>query len=338
MDIRSLGAHGLTVSAIGYGSMGTAIGYGPSDDTSSITAIRKAYERGVTHFDTARMYGWGEGEKLLGTAVRPFRDDITIATKFGLADAWGTPDSRPETIREVVDTSLKNLGTDTIDLLYQHVPDPQVPIEEVVGIMNEFVVAGKVRYLGLSNSNEETLRRGATEAPLSAFQFEYSIFARDVEPILPALRELNIGLIAYSPLARGFLSGAVQPRSEYAEDDFRQRLAWWQPDNFAKNLALTRALSELAHEKGITLAQLSLAWVLAQGDDVVPIPGSRNADRVEENLAAADVELTAEDLARIREVSPTGGIGGRFSVRGTRGTPRTLATDGPRHDSRLTDE
>ncbi|MFL9684791.1 MULTISPECIES: aldo/keto reductase [Streptomyces] len=313
MEQRNLGTQGLTVSALGYGAMGTATGYGPSDDTQSIAAIRRAHELGVTHFDTAEMYGWGEGEKLLGHALAPVRDEVTIATKFGFTPAFGT-NSRPEHIREVVDNSLRNLNVDSVDLLYQHVADPKVPIEEVVGVMKEFVDAGKVKYLGLSNTDPDSVRRAHVVHPISALQFEYSLFApRDAEPFFPVLEELGIGFVAYSPLARGFLSGAVQPRDSYGPDDFRQHLAWWKPENYETNVAIVDELTEFADGKGVTLAQLALAWLLAQKDYIVPIPGSRNAGRVAQNVAAADLFLTAEDLARIAEIAPDGGLGGRLS-------------------------
>lgn len=309
---RALGTQGLTVSSIGYGAMGTAAGYGPSDDTRSIETIRRAHELGVTLFDTAEMYGWGEGEKLLGRALAPVRDEVVIATKFGLTREFDV-DSRPDHIREVVDNSLRNLNVESIDLLYQHRPDPKVPIEDVVGTMKELVDAGKVRYLGLSEADGETIRAAHAVHPISALQTEYSIFARDVEPILPVLEELGIGFVAYSPLARGFLTGAVQHRDEYDASDFRRGLAWWNDDNFEANLAIVRRLTALAEEKGASLAQLSLAWLLAQRDDIVPIPGSRSPRRVEENSAAAAIELTADDLALIDEIAPDGGIGGRFA-------------------------
>lgn len=311
MQKRVLGQHGLTVSAIGYGAMGTAVGYGPSDDTESIAAIRHAFELGVTHFDTAQMYGWGEGEKLLGIALAPVRDEVTIATKFGLTEAY-TPDSRPETIRKAVDASLKNLNIETIDLLYQHFPDPNVPIEEVVGVMQEFVWAGKVKYLGLSNSDEATIRRASAVAPISVQQFEYSIFAHDVEPLLPVLEELGIGLVSYSPLARGFLSGAVQSREQYEANDFRQLLNWWKPENYDANVAIVKELNVFAQSKGVTLAQLALAWLLARRDYIIPIPGSRNSLRVAQNIAAANIVLTADDLAYISQIAPNGGFGGRM--------------------------
>ena len=312
METRTLGTQGLAVSAIGYGSMGTAFAYGPSDDTQSIAAIRRAFELGVTHFDTAELYGWGTGERLLGHALAPMRDQVTIATKFGFLesqDGMGT-DSRPEHIREVVDNSLRNLNVETIDLLYQHMPDPNVPIEEVVGTMKELVNAGKVKYLGLSNADADTIRRGNAVYPISAVQGQYSIFAPQSESLFPTLKELGIGFVAYSPLARGFLSGAVPSLDELDKTDFRRQLTWWQPENFAGNVAIAEKLSQLAESKGISLSQLALAWILAQKNDIVPIPGSRNPGRVAENIAAAEVTLTDDDLAQIAEIAPDGALGG----------------------------
>ncbi|MCA1007477.1 aldo/keto reductase [Rhodococcus hoagii] len=311
MEERTLGKQGLAVSALGYGAMGTAIGYGPTDDTESIAAIRKAHELGVTMFDTAEMYGWGEGEKLLGRALAPVRDDVVIATKFGFTRSFGF-DSRPEHIRKVVDASLRNLGVDTIDVLYQHRPDPNVPIEDVVGTMTEFVAAGKVKYLGLSEADETTIRAAHAVHPISVLQTEYSIFAREVEALFPVLEELGIGFVAYSPLARGFLSGAVASRENYDANDFRQRLPWWAPENFAANLTIVDELTEIAHHKDVTVAQLSLAWLLARRDDIVPIPGSRNPSRVEQNIAAAELMLDDDDLSAIDRVAGAGGIGNRI--------------------------
>ena len=303
MQQRTLGRQGLTVVAVGYGSMGTTFAYGPSDDSESIAAIRHAHELGVTHFDTAELYGWGSGERLLGAALAPIRDEVTIATKFGFTPEAYAPDSRPEHIRQVVDASLRALGTDSIDLLYQHVHDPAVPIEDVVGTMQEFVQAGKVKYLGLSNTDADNIRRAHAVHPVSAFQTEYSVFSRESEELFPLVDELGIGVVAYSPLARGFLSGAVQPRSAYAPDDLRHQLEWWAPEHFDANVAVVAGLSEIARAKGATLSQLSLAWILAQRPDLVPIPGSRNPGRVAENVAAADVELTEAELVRIGELS-----------------------------------
>jgi len=303
MQQRTLGRQGLTVSAIGYGAMGTTFAYGPGDDTESVAAIRHAHELGVTHFDTAELYGWGTGERLLGAALAPIRDEVTIATKFGFTPEAYAPDSRPERIRQVVDASLQNLGTDSIDLLYQHVHDPAVPIEDVVGVMQEFVQAGKVRYLGLSNTDADQIRRAHAVHPISAFQTEYSVFSRESEALFPLVDELGIGVVAYSPLARGFLSGAVQPASAYAADDIRQQLEWWAPEHFDANVAVVTALTEIADAKGISLSQLALAWVLAKCADLVPIPGSRNPGRVAENVAAAEARLTDDEVARIDALS-----------------------------------
>jgi len=306
---RTLGTQGLTVAEIGYGAMGTATGYGPTDDTESIAAIRTAHDLGVTHFDTAEMYGWGEGEKLLGHALAPIRDEVTIATKFGFTPSF-TPNSQLDHIREVVDNSLRNLGIDTIDLLYQHVHDPNVPIEDVVGVMKEFVDAGKVRFLGLSNTDADSIRRAHAVHPISALQSEYSIFARGSETLLPVVAELGIGFVAYSPLARGFLSGAVTSREHYDPTDFRQFIGWWAAENFDANIALVEQLTAFADSKGATLAQLAVAWLLAKKDDLVAIPGSRNPGRVAQNVAAADLKLTAADLAAIETIAPQGAVMG----------------------------
>ncbi|WP_040801023.1 aldo/keto reductase [Nocardia higoensis] len=313
MQVRTLGTQGLAVSAMGYGSMGTVMAYGAGDDEQSVTAIRRAHELGVNFFDTAELYGWGEGERLLGRALAPVRDEVVIATKFGFTRDFGT-DSRPEHIREVVENSLRNLGVDSIDLLYQHRVDPKVPIEDVVGTMAEFVAAGKVKYLGLSEAGPQDIRRAHETHPISVLQTEYSIFALDVEPLFPLLEELGIGFVAYSPLARGFLTGAVQPADAYEENDFRKQLPWWKPGNYEVNHRIVEQLTEFAESKGATVSQLALAWVLAQKNYIVPIPGSRNPDRVAQNIAAAELALTHDDLVRIAEIAPTGG-------QGSRGTP-----------------
>jgi aryl-alcohol dehydrogenase-like predicted oxidoreductase len=307
MQQRSLGRQGLTVSALGHGSMGTVLGYGPSDEQESVAAIRRAHELGVTHFDTAERYGWGEGERLLGRAIAPIRDDVTVATKFGLTEAYG-PDSDPDRIRTSIDNSLRNLGVDHIDVLYQHLPDPAVPVEDVVETMGEYVRAGKVRHLGLSNVDEDTLRRAHAVHPVSVVQNQYSLFSRGVESLFGTLDELGVGLVAYAPLARGFLSGAVASRESYAADDFRRRNGWWAPRSYEANRRLAWELSAVADEKGITLAQLALAWLLGRREDVVPIPGSRHPDRVAQNVAAAEIDLTAHDLARIEAVVPSGEV------------------------------
>lgn len=310
MQQRTLGGQGLRVSQIGYGSMGTAVGYGATDDSESIAAIRRAHEQGVTLFDTAEMYGWGEGERLMGRALAPIRDDVIIATKFGMTSDLGS-DSRPEHIRDVVESSLRNLGVDTIDVLYQHRLDPAVPIEDVVATMAEFVEAGKVRYLGLSEATPQALRAAHAVHPISVLQTEYSLFARDVEPLFSLLEELDIGFVAYSPLARGFLTGTAKRVGDYGSADFRTYMDWWNDDNYELNAGIVSELNELAEAKGITISQLALAWLLAQRDYIVPIPGSRNPVRVSQNIAAADVTLSAEDLDRINAIAPGGGHGDR---------------------------
>jgi aryl-alcohol dehydrogenase-like predicted oxidoreductase len=315
MQKRNLGRQGLTVSALGYGAMGINLAYGPSDEQESIATIRRAHELGVTFFDTAELYGQGANERILGQALAAVRDEVVIATKFGF-DFTGTRanrvDSRPEHIREVTDNSLRYLGTDHIDVLYQHRFDPEVPIEDVAGTVKELIDAGKVRYFGLSEVGEQTIRAAHAVQPVSALQTEYSLFEREVEVLFPVLRELDIGFVPYSPLGRGFLTGQARPGAEYPDGDMRQWDARYQPGNFEKNQEATRLLGELAAAKGSTVAQLALAWLLAQGDDIVPIPGTRSPRRLEENVGAVDATLTAADLARIQEILPTGGFGARY--------------------------
>ena len=314
MQTRTLGQQGLTTSAIGYGSMGISVAYGASDEQGGTAAIQRAYEQGVTFFDTAERYGWGANEEIVGRAVRPFRDEIVIATKFGYqAPDVGTGfDSRPAHIREAVDGSLRRLGIDHIDVLYQHRVDPAVPIEDVAGTVKELIDAGKVTYFGLSEAGPETLRRAHAVQPVSVLQTEYSLFEREVEVLIPVLNELGIGLVPYSPLGRGFLTGTTKPADQYDQSDMRSWDARWQPGNYEKNLEATRELTELAAEKNATVAQLALAWLLAQGEHIVPIPGTRSATRVEENAGAVDVALTGTDLARIKEILPEGGFGSRY--------------------------
>ncbi|MCQ2001046.1 aldo/keto reductase [Arthrobacter zhaoxinii] len=312
MQTRTLGTQGLTTSAIGYGSMGISDFYGPGDEQQGIDAIRKAHELGVTLFDTAEMYGWGANEEIVGRAVKSFRDDVVIATKFGFKAPDHALDSRPEHIREVVENSLRRLGVDHIDVLYQHRVDPNVPIEDVAGTVKEFIDAGKVKYFGLSEAGPETMRRAHAVQPVSVLQTEYSLFEREVEVLFPVLNELGIGFIPYSPLGRGFLTGSAKPASEYDETDMRSWDARWQPGNFEKNVEATRQLTELATSKEATVAQLALAWLLAQGQHIVPIPGTRSAKRVEENVGAVDLSLTEADLARISEILPSGGFGARY--------------------------
>jgi aryl-alcohol dehydrogenase-like predicted oxidoreductase len=311
MQTRTLGQQGLTTSAIGYGSMGISMAYGAADAEGGASAIQRAYDLGVTFFDTAELYGWGENEKVVGRAVKPFRDEVVIATKFGFTRDYGF-DSRPEHIREVVENSLRYLGMDHIDVLYQHRVDPDVPIEDVAGTVKEFIDAGKVKYFGLSEAGPETMRRAHAVQPVSVLQTEYSLFEREVEALFPVLNELGIGFVPYSPLGRGFLTGAAKPASEYDETDFRRTDARWQPGNYEKNVEATRQLTELAASEDATVAQLALAWLLAQGEHIVPIPGTRSAKRVEENVGAADLTLNDGDLARVTEILPTGGFGARY--------------------------
>lgn len=318
MQQRTLGTQGLAVSAIGYGSMGISMAYGAGDAAGGTDAIRRAHDLGVTLFDTAEVYGWGENEKIVGRAVAPFRDEISIATKFGFARSGDAHsgrglDSRPEHIRQVVDNSLSNLGVDHIDLLYQHRVDPDVPIEDVAGTVKELVDAGKVRYLGLSEAGAQTIRRAHAVFPVTALQTEYSLFTRDVEQLFPVLDELGIGFVAYSPLGRGFLTGTARPAAEYGPDDFRHDAPQWQPGNYERNVDAVAALADIAASKGADVSQVALAWLLTRGDHVVPIPGSRSAARVYGNVEAAQLELSDEDLARIDEILPHGGFGARYS-------------------------
>ncbi|MFE2035034.1 aldo/keto reductase [Streptomyces scopuliridis] len=319
MQHRNLGSQGLCVSALGLGVMGMSMAYGASNDEEGVATIRRAHELGVDFFDTAELYGAGTGsnEVLLGKAVRDFRDEVVLATKFGF-DMTAQPlgsgfNSRPENIRKVAENSLRYLRTDHIDLFYQHISDPNVPVEEVAGVVGELITEGKVKYFGLSNVGPQYIRRAHAVTPVSVLQYEYSLFEREVEEkILPVLRELGIGLVPYSPLGRGFLTGVVKPASEYPQDDMRSWDERWQGENYTYNLRATEQLKDLANAKGITTAQLALAWLLAQGEDVVPIPGTRSAQRLEENAGAADVQLAAADLARITEILPHGSAGSRY--------------------------
>lgn len=317
---RTLGRQGLSVSALGLGCMGMSEFYGAKEERAageaeSVATLHRFLELGGSFLDTADMYGPHTNEELVGRAIRDRRDRVVLATKFGIVRT-AEPGSRgingrPEYVRAACDGSLKRLGVDHIDLYYQHRVDPQVPIEETVGAMGELVRAGKVRFLGLSEAGPETLRRAVREHPVTALQTEYSLWSRDPEDtILEACRELGIGFVAYSPLGRGFLTGQITSPEDLAEDDYRRHSPRFQGENFAKNLELVRRVEEIAREKGCTPAQLALAWVLAQGDDVVPIPGTRRRRNLEENVAALDVELSADDLARIDEVAPRGAAAG----------------------------
>ena len=312
MQKRKLGLNGPEVSAIGYGAMGVSIAYGNSDEAQSIETIRYAFDQGVTLFDTAEMYGWGENEKIVGRAVKGFRDEIVIATKFGFTHDFGV-DSRPAHIREVTDSSLRNLGVEQIDIMYQHRVDPNVPIEDVAGTIKDLIAAGKIKYFGLSEAGPETIRRAHMVQPVTVLQTEYSVFEREVEVIFPTLRELGIGFVPYSPLGRGFLTGDVKPAAEYAENDMRRGDPRWQPGNFEKNKAAVEQLTGLAKFKNATVSQLALAWLLAQGDDFVPIPGTRRKERLQENVASAELRLTPEEMAGIIKVLPEGAAGARYA-------------------------
>ncbi|MGI5330424.1 aldo/keto reductase [Actinomadura nitritigenes] len=318
MQQRTLGRQGLVTSAIGYGTMGLTMAYGPGDEQEGIAAIRRAHDLGVTFFDTAELYGLGTGsnETLVGRAVKGFRDEVVIATKFGFDltnGLTGALDSRPDNIRKVADNSLRYLGVDHLDVLYQHRVDPDVPIEDVAGTVKELIDAGKVKYFGLSEAGPQTIRKAHAVQPVSVLQTEYSLFERDVEQLLPVLRELGIGFVAYSPLGRGFITGTAKPAGSYDATDMRNHDPRWQPGNFEKNLKAVQQLTELAATKNATVSQLALAWILAQGEDIVPIPGTRSPQRVEENTTAADLALTDADLDAIAAILPTGGFGARYA-------------------------
>jgi aryl-alcohol dehydrogenase-like predicted oxidoreductase len=316
MDSRTLGTRSpLTVSAIGLGCMGMSEFYGAGSDAESTAVLRAAVELGVTFFDTADMYGPFRNEELVGAALRPYRDRVVIATKFG--NERGEDGSflgingRPEYVRSACDASLRRLGIDTIDLYYQHRVDPTVPIEDTVGAMAELVAAGKVRHLGLSEAAPETIRRAAAVHPITALQTEYSLWSRDPEDeLLPTVRELGIGFVAYSPIGRGFLSGEIRSIDDLAPDDFRRRNPRFTGENFQRNLDLVDTVRRLAEAKGCTAAQLALAWLLAQGDDIVPIPGTKREKYLRENVAAADITLTPEELAAIDAAAPRGAAAG----------------------------
>ena len=311
MKTRKLGADGPDVSAIGLGCMGMSDFYGPAEEARSIEVIHRALDLGVDFFDTADMYGVGRNEQLVGRALRDRRDRAVIATKFGNVRAPdGTflrIDGSPAYVRQACEASLRRLGVDVIDLYYQHRVDPQVPIEETVGAMADLVREGKVRYLGLSEAAPDTIRRAHAVHPISALQTEYSLWSREAEDeLLPLCRELGITYVAYAPLGRGFLTGAIRSIDDLAPDDWRRSNPRFQGENFRRNLALVDAVQEMAQAKGCTPAQLALAWVLARHDHIVPIPGTRRIDRLEENVGALDVTLTQEDLDRLDAIAPVG--------------------------------
>ncbi len=311
MQTRRLGSQGLTVSAQGLGCMGMAEFYGPTDEAESLAAIDRALELGVTLLDTADMYGPLTSEELVGRAIAGRRDKVVLATKFGIlrtADPlYRGLRGDAEYVRQACEASLRRLATDYIDLYYLHRADPRVPIEETVGAMSELKAEGKVRYLGLSEVSSDTLRRAHATSPISALQNEWSLWSRDLEDgVLPTARKLGIGIVPYSPLGRGFLTGAITRVEDLAPDDFRRFSPRFQGDNFQRNLDLLARVRELAAAKGVTPGQLALAWLYAQGDDVVPIPGTKHRRYLEENVAAMDIVLDAGDLARIEEVAPKG--------------------------------
>ncbi|UOQ77495.1 aldo/keto reductase [Hymenobacter sp. 5516J-16] len=310
MKTRTLGRAGLHVSALGLGCMGMSDFYGQRDDAESQRTIHRALDLGVTFFDTADMYGPFLNEELLGRALQGRRAGVVVATKFGIQRDPTDPakrgiSGRPEYVKAACEASLKRLGTDYIDLYYQHRVDPATPIEETVGAMAELVQEGKVRYLGLSEAAPDTLRRAHQVHPITAMQTEYSLWSREPEDnILPTCRELGIGFVPYSPLGRGFLTGQIQRFEDLAEDDYRRFTPRFQGENFQKNLDLVARIKEMAAEKSCTPGQLALAWVLAQGEDIVPIPGTKRVPYLEENVGAADILLSLEDLSRINQLVP----------------------------------
>jgi aryl-alcohol dehydrogenase-like predicted oxidoreductase len=315
MDNRKLGQEGLEVAQIGLGCMGMSEFYGDADEDEAIATIHRALELGVTLLDTADMYGPFKNERLVGRAIRDRRDSVVIATKFG--NVRGENGERlgirgdAEYVRSACEASLERLGVDHVDLYYQHRVDPEVEIEETVGAMKELVDAGKVRYLGLSEAGPDTIRRANAVHPISALQSEYSLWSRDIEDgVIPTIRELGIGLVAYSPLGRGFLTGAIQSPDDLDEGDFRRNSPRFKRDAFDRNMELVRVVEEIAGAKGVKPSQVALAWVLLKGDDIVPIPGTKRVKYVEENVAAAEIELTNDELDRLDEAFPVGAATG----------------------------
>jgi len=316
MQRRRLGRNCPEVSALGLGCMGMSEFYGARDDAESIATIHAALDAGLDFLDTADVYGPYTNEELVGRAITGRRDDVVLATKFGFVRdpddlAKRAIDGRPERVREACESSLKRLGVDTIDLYYLHRADARVPIEDTVGAMADLVRAGKVRWIGLSEVSPETLVRACSVHPVAALQSEYSLWTRDPEDgALDACRRLGVSLVAYSPLGRGFLTGAIRSPTDFEADDYRRKSPRFQGENFAKNLALVDTVTAIAYDKGVTPAQLALAWVLAQGDDVVPIPGTKRRKYLNENIAALAIELTANDLAAIDSAFPRAALQG----------------------------
>lgn len=315
MEKRTLGRQGLTVSALGLGCMGMSEFYGPTDDRESIATIHRALELGVTFLDTADMYGPFKNEVLVGKAIADRRDRVVLATKFGNQrnpdGTWVRVNGTPEYVRGACEASLRRLGVDVIDLYYQHRVDTTVPIEETVGAMAVLVKQGKVRYLGLSEAAPATIRRAHAVHRITALQTEFSLWTRDCEEeILPTVRELQIGFVAYSPLGRGFLTGRVKRPDDLAPEDFRRRSPRFQEENLRRNLAIVDRLEAIAREKGVAPSQLALAWVMAKGGDIVPIPGTKRRSYLEENLAAAAIQLTAAEVVRLDQAIPPGTAAG----------------------------
>jgi Predicted oxidoreductases (related to aryl-alcohol dehydrogenases) len=319
MKRRNLGSS-FEVSAIGLGCMGMSEFYGSHDDTQSIATIHRALDLGCNFLDTADMYGPFKNEELIGRAIRDRRDEVVLATKFGSVrgddGAFLGVNGKPDYVRQACNASLKRLGVDHIDLYYQHRVDRTTPIEETVGAMAELVKAGKVRYLGLSEAAPQTIRRAHAVHPITALQTEYSLWSRDPEDeILPTIRELGIGFVAYSPIGRGFLSGRFKTIDDLEPADYRRNSPRFQGENFARNLELVASIEAIAKDKGVTPAQLAIAWVLARGNDIVPIPGSKSIEHLEENIAATEIVLSPDELARIDKVAPKGvALGDRYPV------------------------